>query len=133
MGQRAGPASSHTISYGPMVTAVATFCYSHVPLTANMVHTPLCPSAWYSMLQCHPNKHLVHFMLQGISNGFRIGLNNVPSALKVARFNLEGAQEHPEVVSNYLLTEISLGRIACPFPPQAIPQVHTSRFGVIPY
>ena len=98
-----------------------------VPLTANMVHTPLCPSVWY-----YPNKHLVHFMLQGICNGFRIGFTNAPSALKAARFNSEGAQEHPEVVSDYLLAEISLGRIAGPFPPQAVPQVHISRFGVIP-
>ena len=45
---------------------------------------------------------------------------------------MEGAREHPDIDNDYLSTEISLGRVAGPFPPRAIPQVHISRFGVIP-
>ena len=79
------------------------------------------------MLQCYPNKRLVQFMAHGIFNGFLIGFTNAPSSLKAVICNLEGEQEHPEVVSDYLLAEISLGRIAGLFPPQAVPQVHASR------
>ena len=44
---------------------------------------------------------------------------------------MEGGREHPGTVNDYLSTEISLGRVAAPFPPRAVPQVHISRFGVI--
>ena len=103
-----------------------------VPLTASIVHTPLCAQAWHSMLGNHPDKHLVQFMLNGIGSGFRIGFTKPLSSLKAATRNLEGAREHPDVVTDYLSIEVSLGRVAGPFPPQAVPQVHISRFGVIP-
>ena len=103
-----------------------------VPLTASIIHTPLCAAAWHSVLRSHPDQCLVEFMLNGICNGFRIGFTNLPSSLKAARSNLEGALEHPDIVTDYLDTEISLGRVAGPFPPKAVPQVHISRFGVIP-
>jgi len=84
------------------------------------------------MLGSHPNKHLVQFMLEGICNGFRIGFTKPPSSLKSARCNLEGAQEHPDIVTDYLSTEILLGQVAGPFLPRAVPAVHISHFGVIP-
>ena len=45
---------------------------------------------------------------------------------------MEGALEHPDIVDDYLSTEVSLGGVAGPFPPQAVPQVHISHFWVIP-
>ena len=75
---------------------------------------------------------LVHFTLLGIQEGFRIGFRKQPSSLNSARRNLKGALDHPIVVSDYLSTEISLGRILGPYLPAAVPQVHISRFGVIP-
>jgi len=45
---------------------------------------------------------------------------------------LEGALEHPDVVNDYLSSEVAMGRVVGPFPPRAIPHVHISRFGVIP-
>ena len=102
-----------------------------VPITASLVHTPLCAPAWYSMLINHPHRQLVQFTLCGIQEGFRIGFTK-PTSLKSAKRNLKGAREHPDVVSDYLETELSLGRIAGPFPPAAVPQVHLNRFGVIP-
>ena len=103
-----------------------------IPLTATIVHTPLRASAWNSMLMSHPDRNLAQFMLDGICNGFRIGFTKQPSSLRAARSNLEGAREYPDVVTDYLATEISQYRVAGPFPPRAIPQVHISRFGVIP-
>ena len=44
---------------------------------------------------------------------------------------MESARLHGEVVDEYLQTEISLGRVAGTFPPDAIPDGHVSRFGVI--
>ena len=103
-----------------------------VPITASLVHTPLCAPAWHSMLINHPNRQLVQFTLCGIQEGFRIGFTKEPSSLKSAKRNLKGARDHPNVVSDYLTTELSLGRIAGPFPLAAVPHIHVSRFGVIP-
>ena len=45
---------------------------------------------------------------------------------------MPSAEESAEVVREYLLTEVSAGRILGPLDPAEYPQVHTSRFGVIP-
>jgi len=124
------PSTDHWLQQ--WVSSLPVTCFYAVPLTASTVHTPLCASAWHSMLGSHPNKRLVQFMLEGICNGFRIGFTKPPSSLKSARYNLEGVREHPDIVTDYLFTEISLGRVAGPFPPQAVPAIHISRFGVIP-
>ena len=104
---------------------------SQVPITASLVHTLLCAPAWYSMLISHPNRQLVQFMLRGIGEGFRIGFSRQPSSLESARCNLKGARDHPDVVSDYLSTELSPW-LNCTFSPAAVSQVHISRFGEIP-
>ena len=84
------------------------------------------------MLQDHPNAPLVRFVLDGICHGFRIGFTKPPESLKSTRSNLEGARECPQVVNDYLSSEVVSGRVAGPFPLRAVPHVHISRFGVIP-
>ena len=49
-------------SYGP-----------NIPPEACSVTTPLILSAWRCLLLSHSHRELVHFFLQGIANGFRIG------------------------------------------------------------
>ena len=71
-------------------------------------------------------------MLNGICSGFCIGFTKPQSSLKAATSNLEGAREHPDVVTDYLSTEVFLGHVAGPFLLQAVSQVHISRFRVIP-
>ena len=45
---------------------------------------------------------------------------------------MPSALEQPQVVRDYLAKECSEGRVLGPLPPATLPQVHTSRFGVIP-
>ena len=45
---------------------------------------------------------------------------------------MRSAQQHPQVVRNYVLKECEAGRLLGPFDPQIFPDVHVSRFGVIP-
>jgi len=73
-----------------------------VPITASLVHTPLCTPAWYSMLISLLNGQLVKFTLYGIQEGFCIGFTKQPSSLNSAKHNLKGPLDHPEVVSDYL-------------------------------
>ena len=49
-----------------------------------------------------------------------------------SKVNLQRAINHPEVVEQYLHTELNLGRLVGPFCPSLTPTVHISRFGIIP-
>ena len=103
-----------------------------VPLTACSITTPLVLSGWCFLLKGHPQRDVVHFVLKGISEGFRIGYSYGNSVLTSAKQNLQGAITHPDVVKDNLHTETKSGRLAGPFPPHAVSSVHISRFGVIP-
>ena len=104
-----------------------------IPPSACVTSTPLSPRAWTEMLASHSNQQLVCFFLDGISNGFRLGFNHTQSTLKFAGKNLLAAMAHPDIVIEYLQHEISLKRVAGPFPRTLLPDVHVSRFGVTPY
>ena len=103
-----------------------------VPPEACKVTTPLVFSAWRYMLISHPHRPLVHFFLQGLTAGFRVGFNSSSTTLRSAKRNLKSAADHVEVVTEYLASEISAGWVAGPFPPHMVPFAHISRFGVIP-
>ena len=103
-----------------------------VPVSAHGISTPLLLSSWCHFLQSHPNQNLVYLFLQGISEGFKVGYNYQESHLRLARKNLMEAQTRPNVVDEYLLNEISSGRMVGPNPTKALPEIHVSRFGVKP-
>ena len=115
-----------------LLFSLPAFSMFVVPFTARRVSTPLSAQAWFTMLQDYPNTSLVQFILDGMCLGFHIGFTRPQSSLKSARNNLEGAQQHPDVVSDYLHSEVLMGRVVGLFSPRAIPHVHISRFGVIP-
>ena len=96
------------------------------------VNTPLMIPNWQQALTQHPNQPLVQFFLKGISQGFRIGFNQLPQGLKSARKNLNGALQHPQIVEEYLSTEVSHHRVAGPFNKEPPLTAHINRFGVIP-
>ena len=103
-----------------------------MPLEACRITTPLCLSAWRNFLVSHPNRELVHFLLSGIAQGFRIGHGYADAVLVSAKKNLQSADEHPEVIDEYLRKEVAASRVVGPFSHTAVPGVHISRFGVIP-
>ena len=103
-----------------------------VPPGACAVTTPLAVSAWRNLLISHPNRELVHFFLTGIMHGFRIGFDHVSCPLSSSKRNLLSASDHPEVIDEYLLTELHESRVVGPFAPSDIPSAHVSRFGAIP-
>ena len=105
---------------------------AEVPAEAMLISTPLKPATWLMLLQEHPNKLLVNFFMSGISEGFWIGFIGPHNSLKSARMNLAGALQHPNVVEEYLATELSQHRVAGPFDKADVPKAHISRFGVIP-
>ena len=103
-----------------------------VPPSATAITTPLITGNWVSFLANHPNKQLIGFFITGISQGFRIGYKTGQSSLKSASRNLPCASHHPEVVDQYLAEECAQHRVAGPYNSTLAPDVHVSRFGVIP-
>ena len=103
-----------------------------IPPAACNITTPLSLSGWALLLKSYPYQDMVHFVLNGISERFRVGFTYRDSVLVLAKQNLQRAISHPEVVEDYFQTELDLSRLVGPFHPSLVPNVHINRFGVIP-
>ena len=111
----------------------ATEEVSHLPRRAQVISSPLHPEAWGHHLQEYPDPQFLRFILRGLLNGFRIGLDR-SQARHSSKRNLWSACEHPEVVRKYLEWEVQLRPL---FPltlaeALAEPHLQVSLFGVIP-
>lgn len=93
--------------------------------------SPLKLEEFAGKLTKHPDRRLVAFALDGLRNGFRLGFQH-SRKLKSAKKNKLSANQHPEAIDRYLANEVSLGRVAGPFPSPPFPNLHISSFGVIP-
>lgn len=89
-------------------------------------HTPLVLSQWKQALRNHPDGVFVDYILRGIEHGFRIGFDR-QCHLRSATSNM--TTRNPEVISDYLEREVSLGRTAQQLGGAGI---HISPLGVIP-
>lgn len=91
-----------------------------------------CLREWERLLNGHPDAIFRDYVLNGLRRGFRVGFQEGP--LGAARRNLPSADEHREVVTEYLANERALGRVTGPIGDVALKQqrVHISPFGVIP-
>ena len=61
------------------------------------------------MLENHPDKSYVEFIIKGIREGFRIGYCRTDmerSSLSSVRKNMQSADENPQVVKDYLDAEL---------------------------
>lgn len=94
--------------------------------------SPLVFSKFQEELVNHPDRSAVAYVLSGVQWGFQVGFAAPAGSLKSASSNMHSALEHPSIIDNYLETEVSLGRVAGPFPSPPFPNLHISRFGVIP-
>ena len=100
-----------------------------LPTILQEVTTPLRWQAWERALRTHPDREFAHYIVEGISQGFRVGFNDScrPSLRSCSR-NTASAYEHPDVVSVYLEGERAHGRIKGPI----FIAAHASSFGIIP-
>ena len=80
----------------------------------------------------HPDRRFKEYIVDGIRRGFRVGFNYAAASCHASGQNLPSVREQPQVVRDYLAQECALGRILGPLDPKLYPQVHTSRFGIIP-
>lgn len=96
------------------------------------VVSPLNWEIWQECLAPHPDRDYVDYLITGMREGFRIGFSYGTHQCKKCSDNMRSAKQHPQVVRDYILKECEAGRLLGPFDPQAFPEVHVSRFGVIP-
>ena len=102
------------------------------PITGvQRVNTPLVAAAFMELLQDHPDGRFSRYICEGIPQGFRIGFNYSAHTCRRASRNMS-AEQHPEIVDRYLAKECRLGRVRGPWEATQLPDIHISRFGVIP-
>lgn len=83
-----------------------------MPEGTHKIQSPMDVEAWSSLLEGHPGLWFRNYVLQGVTEGFRIGYHGEQSRLQAKGNNLVSAEEHPEVVDKYLTEEIALERVA---------------------
>ena len=93
--------------------------------------TPINVDRFQHELCHHPNPDKVAYVVQGLRDGFHLGFN-YSTSLKSATGNMASALLNPQVIDNYLQSEVQSGRVAGPFSQPPLPVLHMSRFGVIP-
>ena len=102
------------------------------PNLVEKVNSPLQLAAWSAALRSHPDTEFAGYLLAGIQHGFRIGFNYRTHSCQPVKHNLPSAKDHPQIISDYLNSELTKGRMLGPFPVCAIPHIQINRIGVIP-
>ena len=105
---------------------------SFSPLVPVHLVSPLQFSHFQAELCDHPDQTAAAYVLTGLREGFHIGFETSSVTLRSASSNMLSALVHPSVIDAYLETEVSHGRVAGPFTFPPYPNLHVSRFGVIP-
>ena len=100
--------------------------------TAVCNNFPIRIDTFDTLLTAHPDRVKVNYTVGGLRDGFRIGLNSANVHLRSAEVNCWSALAHPDVIDRYLAGEIQAHRVAGPFDVPPWPNLHVSRFGVIP-
>ena len=135
------PASTSTVM-APILAR--QFCklqappFHHVPssgipqgLVERPVTTPLRVGAWGKTLTGHPNPEWVEALLEGMRQGFRIGIQKTPRCW-ASPSNSPSARQHSEVIRQYVQDQLKKGYMAGPFPPAECAHIITSSMAVIP-
>ena len=110
----------HAIS-GARLLALANASKSgepDLPVHLNKIVTPLEREVWERELEEHPDRTFAWHILQGITEGFRVGHDPDLALLLSKERNMLSALEHQEVVSRYLAEELEEGSTSR-FPPRS--------------
>ena len=93
---------------------------SSVDQRISVLSTPLSLPAWRRKLEKHPDQDYAKYILSGIEYGFRIGVDDIRE-FKSATQNILSARQNPQVIEEYLHTEVGKGNILGPFAPGSAP------------
>ena len=82
------------------------------------------------LLESHPNRYLVSYIVDGLRNGFDIGFTGNPSATFPK--NLRSADQNKSEIQSAINKEVHRGHTAGPFPSPPFPLTHCSPIGTAP-
>lgn len=103
----------------------------HVHPSLADIQTPVRLTAWQKGLANHPDQRFAKYVLQGLSEGFRVGFQYQTNQLQQSHRNMLITQ--PTVVGEYILNELEANRLAVLSPEEAIAAaIHCSPIGIIP-
>ena len=103
-----------------------------LPEILTKITTPLKADVWKLWLSYHPDSAFSEYIIQGLTNGFRIGFDHMNHACRPAKCNHPSAMNCPQVISESIAKEVAAGRLIGPFPPATIPYAHISSLGAVP-
>ena len=89
-------------------------------------------SFWSSHLACHPDGAFAEFILEGLRQGFRIGVQRSALNLRQARSNMPSSSRQLQLISSHLQAEVAAGRLLGTLPPALAALTHVSPLGLIP-
>ncbi|GBE89308.1 polyprotein [Sparassis crispa] len=111
---------------GPMLAQKLDFC----PIV-----TPLCWLIWRDELEAAGCLDSFLDIPSSIRDGFHIGVNSLPSSTYIPR-NHSSTSDHPEVILDYIATELLARRYSGPFHPSRLEQLigpfRSSPLGTVP-
>ncbi len=96
------------------------------------IKCPMVPELWEECLASHPDRAYVDYLVRGLQEGFRIGFRHGSASCHSASTNMQSADVHPVVISNFLRSEVAAGRVLGPVEPDVAAQVQVNRFGLVP-
>ena len=84
-------------------------------------------------MRLHPDRCYAEYLVQGLKEGFRIGVER-RNSLRPASRNLLSASQHPHVITEYLNTEVGRGRMVGFISSEETDRlrIHINRVGVVP-
>ena len=94
------------------------------------ISTPINTTRLSQLLVQHPHRELASFLLESLTNGFRIGYQG--QRFPVHSPNLFSAFLHPEMIDRALIKELHLGRIAGLFNSPPFRVFRSSGLGLVP-
>ena len=102
------------------------------PFTPIPVHKPciINVALFEKLLQPHPDRRLVNYIVSGLKNGFDIGFSGESSITRPK--NLRSAVQNKPLLQEAIDKEISRGHTAGPFPSPPFPRTHCSPIGSAP-
>ncbi len=92
----------------------------------------MVPELWEECLAIHPDRAYVDFLVQGLREGFRIGFRHGSVSYHSAASNMQSADVHPEVIKDFLASELSAGQVLGPVDSDTARCVQVNRFGLVP-
>ena len=95
------------------------------------VSTPLNVKALSRALAKHPDRAFARYICNGLHSGFRVGFWH-GSPLQSPSANMLSTRQHPEVIRDYLQSELTKGRMLGPFSSAECLPTCTQTFGSYP-